>query len=185
MVTQLVRWWTTGLSVLTLASRPKTSRSESVITFPGIFILSFKCTVNKPKSQPGSPPPYLTEMGGVGIFKGNALKRSKYNKALDEVLITRAIIERYTEKLLTNLDIDVAIVGGGPSGLTPAWLLARQGWKVAVFERQLSTGGGLWGGGMMFNELVLQEEARPLLEEIGVRLQPIYEGYTPPPPSKR
>ena len=38
--------------------------------------------------------------------------------ALDEVLITRAIIERYTEKLLTNLDIDVAIVGGGPSGLT-------------------------------------------------------------------
>ncbi|MFZ2090083.1 MAG: sulfide-dependent adenosine diphosphate thiazole synthase, partial [Desulfobaccales bacterium] len=97
--------------------------------------------------------------------------------ALDEILITRAIIERYTEKLLANLDVDVAIVGGGPSGLTPAWLLARQGWKVAVFERKLSIGGGMWGGGMMFNELVFQEEARPILEEIGVRLKPSYPGY--------
>ena len=96
---------------------------------------------------------------------------------LDEILITRAIIERYTEKLLNHLDVDVAIVGGGPSGLTPAWLLARQGWKVAVFERKLSIGGGMWGGGMMFNELVIQEEARPLLEEIGVRLRPAFEGY--------
>lgn len=96
---------------------------------------------------------------------------------LDEVLITRAIIERYTEKLLNHLDVDVAIVGGGPSGLTPAWLLARQGWKVAVFERKLSIGGGMWGGGMMFNELVVQEEAKSLLEEIGVRLRPAFEGY--------
>lgn len=96
---------------------------------------------------------------------------------LDEVLITRAIIERYTEKLLNHLDVDVAIVGGGPSGLTPAWRLAQQGWKVAVFERKLSIGGGMWGGGMMFNELVVQEAAKPLLEEIGVRLRPAFEGY--------
>jgi thiazole biosynthesis enzyme len=96
---------------------------------------------------------------------------------LDEIFITRAIIERYTEKLLNNLDVDVAIVGGGPSGLTPAWILARQGWKVAVFERKLSIGGGMWGGGMMFNELVFQEEAKSILEELGVRLRPVFEGY--------
>lgn len=97
--------------------------------------------------------------------------------ALDEILITRAIIERYTEKLLANLDVDVAIVGGGPSGLTPAWILASKGWKVAVFERKLSIGGGMWGGGMMFNELVFQEEAKPILDELGVRLRPSYPGY--------
>ncbi len=39
--------------------------------------------------------------------------------ALDEVLITRAIIERYTEKLLDNLDIDVAVVGGGAIRVDP------------------------------------------------------------------
>ncbi len=103
--------------------------------------------------------------------------RGRIVKPLDEVLITRAIIERYTEKLLNNLEVDVAIVGGGPSGLTPAWLLARRGWKVAVFERKLSIGGGMWGGGMMFNEIVFQEEAKSFIEEMGIRLRPIYEGY--------
>jgi sulfide-dependent adenosine diphosphate thiazole synthase len=97
--------------------------------------------------------------------------------ALDEVIITRAIIERYTEKLLDNLDLDVAVVGGGPAGLTTAWRLAQKGWKVAVFERKLSLGGGMWGGGMMFNEIVIQEAAKPLLEELGVRLRPVYEEY--------
>ncbi len=33
---------------------------------------------------------------------------------LDEVVITKAIIERYSRKLLDNLVTDVAIVGGGP-----------------------------------------------------------------------
>jgi thiazole biosynthesis enzyme len=99
--------------------------------------------------------------------------------ALDEILISRAIIERYTEKLLANLDLDAAVVGGGPSGLVTAWRLAQKGWQVAVFERRLSVGGGMWGGGMMLNEIVVQEEARPILEELGIRLRPIYEGcYT-------
>jgi thiamine thiazole synthase len=97
--------------------------------------------------------------------------------ALDEILITRAIIERYTEKLLDNLDLDVAVVGGGPSGMTTAWRLAQQGHKVAIFERKLSVGGGMWGGGMMLNEIVIQEAARPLLEEIGIRLRPVYNEY--------
>lgn len=96
---------------------------------------------------------------------------------LDEVLITRAIIERYVEKLLANLDLDVAVAGAGPAGLTAAWRLARKGWKVALFERQGSIGGGLWGGGMMLNEIVIQEEARSLLDELGIRLRPIYEDY--------
>ena len=96
---------------------------------------------------------------------------------LDEILITRAIIERYTEKLLENLELDVAVVGGGPGGLTCAWRLAQKGHKVAVFERKLSIGGGMWGGGMMFNEIVIQDAARPILEELDIRLRPVYGEY--------
>ncbi len=97
--------------------------------------------------------------------------------ALDEILITRAIVERFTEKFLGNLDLDVAIVGGGVSGLTAGWRLGQMGHKVAIFERKLSIGGGMWGGGMMFNEIVVQEEARQVLEELGIRTRPIFEHY--------
>ncbi len=97
--------------------------------------------------------------------------------ALDEILITRAIIERYMEKLMNNLDVEVAVVGGGASGMIAAWRLAQKGHRVAVFERQLTVGGGIWGGGMMLNEIVIQEAARPLLEELGIRVKPIYDEY--------
>ena len=96
---------------------------------------------------------------------------------LDEHVITKAIIQRFTEKWLDHLDLDVAVVGGGPSGLVAAYYLATNGQKVALFERKLSTGGGMWGGGMMFNEIVVQDEARQVLEEVGISTQPFQPGY--------
>ncbi|MGD8757923.1 MAG: ribose 1,5-bisphosphate isomerase, partial [Deltaproteobacteria bacterium] len=39
---------------------------------------------------------------------------------LDEHVVTKAIIERFTKKWLDHLRVDVAIVGGGPSGLVAA-----------------------------------------------------------------
>jgi formylglycine-generating enzyme required for sulfatase activity len=96
---------------------------------------------------------------------------------LDEVIITRAIINRYLEKLDDHLEIDVAIVGGGPAGLVAGHHLARAGFKTALFERKLSIGGGMWGGGMMMNEIVVQEEAKRLLDEVGVTTREFQPGY--------
>ena len=96
---------------------------------------------------------------------------------LDEIVISRAIIDRYFNKLKENLQLDVAIAGGGPAGLTAAYYLAKQGVKVSIFEKKLSIGGGMWGGGMMFNEIVVQEEAKKILEEIGIRTEIYQENY--------
>jgi thiazole biosynthesis enzyme len=96
---------------------------------------------------------------------------------LNEVVITRAIIDRFTRKLEENLDLDVAVVGGGPAGLVASYYLAKEGFKVAVFERKLSIGGGMWGGGMMFNEVVVQEEGKRILDEFDIRTQPYENGY--------
>jgi thiazole biosynthesis enzyme len=96
---------------------------------------------------------------------------------LNETTITRAIIDRYFEKLNRNLEIDAAIVGGGPSGLVAGYKLAKAGYKVAMFERKLSIGGGMWGGGMMMNEIVVQEEAKRILDEMDVPTHKYEDGY--------
>jgi sulfide-dependent adenosine diphosphate thiazole synthase len=94
---------------------------------------------------------------------------------LDEITITRAIVDRYFEKLKNGLDVDVAIAGAGPAGMTAAYYLAKQGVSVAIFEKKLSPGGGMWGGGMLFNEIVVHEDGKEILDEFGVRSR-LYEG---------
>lgn len=84
-------------------------------------------------------------------------------------LISKLIVEQYLEKLKKILEVDVAIAGAGPSALTLAGVLAKKGWKVLVLEAKNEPGGGVWGGGMMFNELVLEEELQSFLEEQGIR----------------
>lgn len=88
---------------------------------------------------------------------------------LDETEITRVIVEDSVKKFLDCLHVDVAIAGGGPSGLVAAKYLAENGANVALFERKLSLGGGMWGGGMMYPTIVVQKEAKPILDEFGIK----------------
>jgi len=97
--------------------------------------------------------------------------------ALDEVVITKAIIDRYYAKLINSLDTDAAIVGGGPAGLIAGYFLAKAGKKVVLYERKLSAGGGMWGGGMLFNEIVVQKSAIHLLDEFNIRYTEYQEDY--------
>ncbi len=96
---------------------------------------------------------------------------------MDEIVISRAIVQTYFDEFLDCLDIDVAVVGAGPSGLAAAYYLARRGKKVVIFERRLSIGGGMWGGGMMFNRIVVQNEAKHVLDEFDIRSEQFQEGY--------
>ena len=90
--------------------------------------------------------------------------------------VSQGIISTYFEKLERNLDIDVAIVGGGPSGIVAAYYLAKAGLKVAQFDRKLSPGGGMWGGAMMFNQIVVQEEALDIVKDFDINYKPYGEG---------
>ena len=60
-------------------------------------------------------------------------------------------------------------MGAGPAGMVCGYYLAKAGKRVVLFERKLSVGGGMWGGGIMFNEIVVQEEARNIFDEFGVK----------------
>ncbi len=96
---------------------------------------------------------------------------------LDDVEISRAIVRRYMEKLESCLESEAIIVGGGPAGLAAAYYLARAGRQVLLLERKLSVGGGMWGGGMMFNEIVVQDEGKAILDEFGIATKPWKKGY--------
>jgi thiamine thiazole synthase len=89
-----------------------------------------------------------------------------------ETVVSKGIVESYFEKLKNNLKVDAAIVGGGPSGLVAAYYLAKAGKKVALYERKLAPGGGMWGGAMMFNDIVVQKDAVHILDELGVDYRP-------------
>jgi len=95
---------------------------------------------------------------------------------LEETVISRTILNAYHTRLLDAIESDVIVVGAGPSGMTGAFYLAQKGLKVTLLEKSLSPGGGIWGGGMAMNEAVVQEDALPLLNEIGIRVKSGQEG---------
>lgn len=96
---------------------------------------------------------------------------------LDDIKVSEAIVTGYLEDLKDYLKMDVAIGGGGPSGLVAGYYLAKSGLKVALFEKKLSIGGGMWGGGMMFNKIVIQEESRHILDEFGIHYHRFQDHY--------
>ena len=96
---------------------------------------------------------------------------------LDDIKISQAIIESYTDKLIRALDVDVAIVGAGPAGMVCAYYLAKADKEVVIFERKLSVGGGMWGGGIMFNQIVIQDKAKKITDEFGVKTRIYEKGY--------
>ncbi len=96
---------------------------------------------------------------------------------IDDLTISRSIIEAYMEKLLGSLTVDVALVGAGPSNLIAGYYLAKEGLKAVIFESKLAPGGGMWGGGMMFNEIVIQNDAIHIIEEMGIAYHPKGDGY--------
>ena len=94
---------------------------------------------------------------------------------IDEATVTRNIIEKAAKDWIDLSEVDVVVVGAGPSGLTAAYYLAKAGLKTVVFERKLSFGGGIGGGGMLFHKVVVQSPADQILREMGCKLEKVEE----------
>jgi len=96
---------------------------------------------------------------------------------IDDVMVTRTIFDRFAHEFRDCFDVDVAIAGAGPAGLTAAIYLANAKKKVVIFERKLSIGGGMWGGGMTFPVIVVQKESKFILDNARVNVTNEGKGY--------
>ena len=96
---------------------------------------------------------------------------------IDDITVTRIIFDRFSKEFRNNFDVDVAIAGAGPAGLTAAKYLSKAGKKVVIFERKLSIGGGMWGGGMTFPIIVVQKESKSILDEAHAAVHDEGDGY--------
>ncbi|MBI5148063.1 thiazole biosynthesis protein [Candidatus Pacearchaeota archaeon] len=90
-----------------------------------------------------------------------------------EERITKAIFDTSHKYFGELLHLDVAVCGGGPSGLITAKYLAEKNLNVAIFERNLSFGGGIWGGGMGYPMIVIEKPADEILREFDIKLVPV------------
>jgi thiazole biosynthesis enzyme len=99
------------------------------------------------------------------------------NMQIDDITISKAITESFMKSFIDAMEVDVAIAGAGPSGMTAAYYLAKMGVKTAIFERNLRVGGGMPGGGMMFNRIVVQDEGKNILDEFEIQTTEYQKGY--------
>lgn len=96
---------------------------------------------------------------------------------IDDVKVTQRIVDRYFEEFSDRTEVDVAIAGAGPAGLVAGRYLAEMGRQVVIFERKLSPGGGMWGGGMGYPVVVVQESSVEELKKVGVEVEDTGDGY--------
>ncbi|MFQ5711567.1 MAG: sulfide-dependent adenosine diphosphate thiazole synthase [Candidatus Geothermarchaeales archaeon] len=95
---------------------------------------------------------------------------------VDETLITKSIVREAADDWINISEVDAVVVGAGPAGLTASKYLSESGLKTVLFERRLSFGGGIGGGGMSFHKLVVESPADEILREVNCGLKPIGEG---------
>ncbi|MHB8096524.1 MAG: FAD-dependent oxidoreductase [Erysipelotrichaceae bacterium] len=79
---------------------------------------------------------------------------------------------RFVPVIKHNYDKKIAVVGAGPSGLTCAYFLAVEGYKVTVFEKQKELGGMLQYGIPEFRlqKNVIKAEIE-ILKELGIEFK--------------
>ena len=107
-----------------------------------------------------------------------------FKRKVSEIEISKAIISESLKYLQEIVDVDVVIVGAGPSGMSCAYYLAKNGLKVVVLERRLSFGGGIGGGGMLLPRIVVESPVDEILvEDFGVNIKRVSNGlYVIDPP---
>ena len=85
---------------------------------------------------------------------------------------TRFIPEKVIPKVRGEFEEKIAIIGGGPAGLSCAYYLAEKGYRPTVFEKEDRVGGMLMNGIPSFRlEKDVVEAEIDIIRELGVEFK--------------
>jgi len=90
--------------------------------------------------------------------------------------VTRALAREYAAEFEQCIESDVLIAGAGPSGLMCGKVLAEQGYRVVIVEKNNYLGGGFWMGGYLMNKVVVRAPSHTILQDLGVPVVERQEG---------
>jgi len=110
------------------------------------------------------------------MFNNATMYNVVFLRRVEEDVIAKHIINSALKTLADLVNVDVVVVGAGPSGLTASRYLAARGLKTVVVERRLSFGGGIGGGGALLPCVIVQSPADEVLREVGCRVEEVEEG---------
>ncbi len=96
--------------------------------------------------------------------------------SVGEKEVTRAIVEGFSRMLLDHISSDVIVVGAGPAGLMAGAVLAKEGLKTLILERNNYLGGGFWIGGYFMNKVTFRHPAEEIMKQMGVPLEEYRKG---------
>lgn len=74
----------------------------------------------------------------------DACSRNKVDEAVDIKLLGRALGEASLPLPQANKEKRIAVIGGGPAGLSAAWQLKFRGYQVSVYEAEEELGGKMY-----------------------------------------
>lgn len=87
---------------------------------------------------------------------------------VQEKSVTKAIVSSYLKQMEEVAESEVLIAGAGPAGLVAGRLLARDGFRVTIVERNNYLGGGMWIGGYLMNKVTLRAPAQRMLDDLTI-----------------
>ncbi|MEW6042591.1 MAG: sulfide-dependent adenosine diphosphate thiazole synthase [Elusimicrobiota bacterium] len=103
-------------------------------------------------------------------------KTKKIFSDVGEKEITRAIVDGFAKEFSEYVESDCLIVGAGPSGLSAGRLIAKEGYRVFIIERNNYLGGGFWIGGYLMNKVTVRAPGEKVLKELGIPFKKEIEG---------
>ena len=96
--------------------------------------------------------------------------------AASEKDVTRALVRDFAAQFDEYVESDVLIAGAGPSGLICGKVLAENGVKVMIVERNNYLGGGFWIGGYLMNKLTVRAPGEKILDELAIPYKEVQPG---------